>query len=346
MKSESNKITTDMDVEEKVAKSSLNRLIAWATVLGFLIIFIGVFIEKYDVPSVVNDVLFAIGTSIIASVIFYILYSRTAEKQVLSEISISTTKSAILFSYKEFQERFARQLPLKTYPKTDKPSKEFNDDFDRYLRESKIFFFKSDSAGYLSYRLNKLSKQGLIASKEVKIMIADPREVHVFESDLRMSLKNNQDIKKNSQDNDLLGNLEISAFTNKIQGLRKEVYITLVALFDIKHLAKTEVYLHKEYPFFRAEIFDGAIFLNYVLGGEYPSTYLYPNTTYIYDAYYLNFKQNFNPPLINIVFDKKLTDNKFLKILKTLGCKHSIENLRKGKDERFEKYHKEESSEK
>lgn len=271
-----------------------------------------------------QEILIAIGTSILASVCFYLLYSRTAENRVLREVSVQVTKIATEYATSLFKERFDKMMPAKIYPQTNVPTKGFNDDFDDLLKDSKTYKYKGDVAAYTAFRLHSLSQKGTLLEKEIKLLLLDPREISLFEGRAQMELSSKSYSKT-----------ELTDYAN---ALRTKVYITLVALFDICHSIRVEVAFHKEHLFFRSEIFDDGLFLTYYLGGEFPSTYLYTRKTLSYDAFLLNFWQNYNDSTAIFVFNNQLTEDEFKNRLHVLGCTMSIEDLRYEMNESFKKH--------
>jgi hypothetical protein len=284
-------------------------------------------------PSVENwrgaigqEILIAIGTSIIASILFYILYSMSAEDKVLREISESSAKVATEFATSLFQQRFESMLPVKVYPATAAPVEEFDIDFDNLLHDSKIYKHKGDSAGFATFRLTVLSERGYPLDKEITLLLLDPRRNDLFEERAKHEL---------SILHKMYNKAQLFETANK---LRNNVYITLMGLYDICHITKVQVAFYEEHVFFRTELMDKGAFLTYYLGGEFPGSYLYSQKTFTYKAYFSNFRQVYDASTKKICFDNRLQDDEFSKYLQELGCEFDIDELRKLKDERYEKY--------
>ncbi len=135
-----------------------------------------------------QQILIAIGPSILASILFYLLYSRTAEDRVLREVSTQVTQIATEYATSLFQQRFNNMMPAKIYPETGVPSKEFNDDFDKILGRSMIYKYKGDAASYTTFRLHTLCQKGSLLDKEIKLLLLDPRELQLFEDRAQVEL--------------------------------------------------------------------------------------------------------------------------------------------------------------
>jgi hypothetical protein len=289
-------------------------------------------IEKWQ-DALLLDVMLAIGTSIIASVVFYWLYSITAENKVIREISSSVSVATMDYAKTLYENRFERLLPAKIYPETNVPLIEFNEDLSANLTNSNSYLFKGDSGEFTCFRLTNLCEGGRSVGKEIKLIIADPRESEIVHSRAQVELM------RKSLMSQALSRTELLSMTEK---LREKVFLTLVALYDISHLLKVEVALHKEFPFYRAEIFDDGIFLTYYLRSflkpTFPSTYYFGHSSFTYEAYLLNFRMSFDAAEYHITYDSKMTEEKLQTILKDLGCETSVEDFRQMKETLFSKF--------
>jgi hypothetical protein len=275
------------------------------------------------------EILIAIGASLVSSVIFYALYSGIAEERVLRDVASRTAKVATEYSMSLFQSRFENMLPSKIYPATPWPIKEFDQDFNKVLHESRIYYFKGGSADFTSFRLANLFAEGAsLLGKDIVIILLDPTELRFFEERAQTILSDSCEV---------FSKEDLADMSNR---LRLGVFVTLVALFDICQMIRVVVTFHKEHLFFRMEMFEGGMFLTYYVGGEFPGTYFYPAGTFSYKAYLQNFNQSYQSGTPHRVFDTRTTENELASWLEELGCKYSIEDLRKLKHEVFERYRK------
>lgn len=284
-------------------------------------------------PSILNwqgaigqEILIAIGTSILSSTVFYWIYSRTAEERVLKEISANASEAATEYTLGLFQERFERMLPTKVYPATDVPVAEFDHDFDMFLKDSKIYKFKGDTANFTTFRLTTLCEQGYPVDKDITLLLIDPVRDDLIEGRAKGELSGTRRAYSKLQ------------LTEVMHETRLSIFVAMISLFDICHAIKVELAFHQEHSFFRTELLDGALFLTYYLGGPFQGTYLYSQATFPYIAYLQNFRQNYATSKYRITFDSPMTENDLSKHLTELGCKLSIEELRQRKEERFAKY--------
>ena len=158
------------------------------------------------------------------------------------------------------------------------------------------------------------------------MLLLDPRENRLFEKRAQFELS-----KSDNQ-------YSRARLIDETEELRIDVFVTLVALFDIRHRINVNVAFHKEPLFFVSEFLDEGLFLTYYLGSEFPGTYLYNKSTLAYEAYLQNFRQSYEISTYHISFSNELEETDFSVHLQTMGCKLNLEELRHLRDKRFEKY--------
>lgn len=274
------------------------------------------------------QILIAVSTSIFSSMLFYLLYSRLLEKRVLRDVTANVTANAVRYAYMLFHSKFDRMLPTHVYPAANTPIPEFLQHLDNVLQDSHIYKFKGDAGGFTTFRLDRLCQNSHLLEKEVLLLILDPRENNLLRERAKIELsKSKPDFKK--------ADLE-----EHIEKLRKSIYATVVAAFDIAHKARIQIAFHKEHLFFRSEIFNDGIFLTYYVGGEFPSTSYYPKHTFTYDAFLENFRQNFKTADPILSFSTTMTEDDLKSKLDLLACAYKIEDLRNFQQELFGVYDK------
>jgi hypothetical protein len=270
------------------------------------------------------EILVAVGTSIVASTVFYLLYSKSAEEKVLREVGEMALEHAMTL----FASRFERMLPTRIFSDTDVPTEEFNTYFNQLLKGSKSYKYKGDAASFTTFRLSNYYASDHHYEREITLLLLDPREEKCFEERAQVELMRSK--RPYNQ-------LELM---QRKEDLRNGVYVSLVALFDLRHRVNAEVAFYKELPFFRSEIMDEGILISYYLGGQFPSTYSYGRSTLAYEAFLLNFRQNYEAACIRIAFNTQLKEDELKRCIQELGCSSSLEDLRLLKEERFKRYRK------
>lgn len=150
---------------------ALKRLLSWIVVIGVSLAVLGVALstsilgKPSELAISLGSALLALGLTITGTGIFYYAYNRLAEIEIMREVALrvseaathEATKKAVGAAEEWFKNRFARLMPIKTYPKSETPQEEYNSDYLRYLRDSPFFYFKGDSAEIASYRLQLLT---------------------------------------------------------------------------------------------------------------------------------------------------------------------------------------------
>lgn len=324
----------DMETHDKepettvIAKLSRIVFISFSLFVGVALIVVGSLIKidsLHPINQITQTVFLAIGTSVVSSVLFYLLYSWTAEERVLNNVSEKVTKKALKFAHELYIKNYQYLLPAKLYPETDFPLKEYNDHFDDLLSKSSIYYCKSFAAEYLTYRLK--SNSDLFTGKDLKIMIADPKIERILKCRAQMSIKKSN-----------VGPISSNELTDEIDRVKKEIFTTLYSLYACRCSKATEVYFHDEYPFSRVEFFEQGMFITYYYGGEYPHTYFYEKSTFIYSAHLLYFRQNFENQNTPLTFNEHLTEKNFKKEFQKYRCELSLNELNDLMENRISKF--------
>jgi len=89
--------------------------------------------------SILGSTLIALGTSLIAAVIFYELYSRIAEQRVLFELGQQVVQISNQNAMELFRQHFEKMMPAKIYPPTNAPIQGFNEDFEGLFARTKQY---------------------------------------------------------------------------------------------------------------------------------------------------------------------------------------------------------------
>lgn len=292
---------------------SILLIIAW--------IFIDLFYPQIKWASILSVFCQTTGTSILASVVFYYLFSVSTESRIIKNLSAEASKQAVDYAMQQVSQKFNNVMPLKIYPKTSTPLEEFNRDFDSYAKTSKIYYFMGDSATYTAKRLKRYRTEKNLVGKKIELLLLDPTETEIIKTRMRNDYPD--------CDKQELG--------KRVEQFQLSVFVTLRCLFELNE--PVTVGFHHERLVFRYEIFDEAMFLTYRLGGVMLHTHLYLRESTLYQSFHLHFLQCSESCVktkrINFIPDLKQND--FADILKRLGCSYSIEELDEKKRERENK---------
>lgn len=310
---------------------------AWAAltvilvfVLALILIIIGYLVA---LPEKYLDAFQAVGESIIASLVLYVLVSLFLDPRRQLAQAHELAKYAIHEANKQFQERFQVSLPTAVGEESDVPKREFRESFATLLVDSTRYDHCGTTAHFASFRLAAAQRNPAVTRlDQVRMCILDPRADDIIRAHCYLRLREGTDER-------------LADFvTAEVSRLQEEIYITLVALYDISDTVSTTVFLHANLPYFRCEMFDGGMFLTYYLGGSaYPETLEFATSTRPYGAYKsaMTLVRRFSTRTIQFGHtgpssDRVADEDSLVALLSELGCTTSLTDLRANRDQRFE----------
>jgi hypothetical protein len=319
----------DRDLRARYARARAVIIVVVLIGIGAALSDIGVVLE---VSKEVDSYAKSIGSAILASVIVYILISWLLEPVRQRAQAADVSRFAIEVANRQFQERFEASLPTATYEASAIPKPKFQEAFVPMLVLSTRYDYKGDSANFTSFRLYTLSDKDEVRRLEIRICVIDPRAEEPLRAHAEHRLARKRQIPT-------AGILE-----KEINQIREDVYVSMVALFDIRHAVATNLYFHRDLPFFRCEMFDDSMFLTYYLGSAaYPETLHFVRNTRPYMAYNKSLELTRRFAWEAIYFssvgpsaDLVSTEEKLVERLRILGCQADPEALREKMDDRFE----------
>ena len=307
-------------------------VIAAAFVLGATLIIVG-FLPR--LPSGLEDVFRAVGTSVIASLILYVLVSVTLDpkRQVVQ------ARQAILYGIeeanKQFASRFEAALPTAVFEGSRIPKPSFRNAFTDLLSSSTRYDFKGDSANFTSYRLARCRDHPEIRRlDQIRLCVLDPR------SERALQVYAEQYLRQEDQPYDPVKTAD------KAAEIRNDIYVSLWTLYRIRNQVTTSVFFHSDLPFFRCELFDNGLLLTYYLDHriypDYPETLQFSASTRPYKAYNsaMTVARHFAPKVV--IFSETgpgsdiiNTDERFSTLLHSLGCELERDEFEDRQEQRF-----------
>jgi hypothetical protein len=300
------------------------------TILGTGLIFVG-YATKLRQPYA--ETVRAVGQSIIASVMVYVLISLILDpvRQKLQAREISMY--AIEVANEQFQKRFEAALPIAVFESSKIPKPAFRDAFVRLLLSSRRYDIKGSSAEFTTFRLAAGSQHREFRTlDQIRLCLLDPQADDLLYAQAHLSLR-----EAHQHITDL-------ALSECVTDLRNRIYVSLVTLFDIRDALRTTVYFHHDLPLFRCELFDDGMFLTYYLDGvDYSESLQFARSTRPYRAYATSMELTRNFAAQVMLFsttgpsrDLVNTESALSHWLGALGCTLAIDDLRTRRDERFE----------
>ena len=264
-----------------------------------------------------GDILVGIGTGVASSTFVVWAYGRFAEERSQARIGKEATNAALNAAGNFLRTRFEQVLPKSTYPKSRRPTEEFRRDFVPHLEKSKLYLHRGDDAGFAAFRLATHAYHPAVKSLlTVQFCVLDPRAVAHVRQRAKLELENS-----NEQ------NFSEAQLQQQAAHVRRKIFITLFALFTVRHVRPVEVFLHRDISFFRAEIFDDAVFLSFYRGGEFPGTYQFDKDSFVYQAFLNATQMSIEASAYYIKFNLQLTEDAFKQHLLELECEISFADL-------------------
>ncbi|MFE2584522.1 hypothetical protein [Streptomyces sp. NPDC059378] len=301
-----------------------------ATVAGVLLTLWGLL---FDLDQQWSTALAAIGESVIASVFIYVMVSLFLDpiRQRLQAQELAGY--AIDVAHSQFQERFEASLPSGVFESADVPKLAFREAFQVLLESSTRYDSKGGAAEFATFRLAQgAEKRAFRRLDQIRLCIIDPRAEDCLRAHVFMRLREGR------------ATLSPDRVNNEIKKLQERVYVSLTALHDLRTALPTTVYLHRDLPFFRCEMFDSGMFLTYYLDGtEYPENLQFTSKTRPYRAYHasMDMTRRFASKIIPFGMEASHSiesDQEFSGLLTELGCHKPLEALRELRDERFDQF--------
>ncbi|MEV0642821.1 hypothetical protein AB0I77_49545 [Streptomyces sp. NPDC050619] len=297
-----------------------------ATVVGVVLIVWGL---VFDLDQEWSTALAAIGESVIASVFIYVMVSLFLDPLRQRLQAQELAGYAIDVAHSQFRDRFEASLPSGVFESADVPKRGFREAFQMLLESSTRYDSKGGAAEFATFRLALGSdKRAFRRLDQIRLCILDPGAEECLRAHVTMRLR--EQGATTTQDVD-----------REIEVLRMRVFVSLTALHDLRAALATTVYLHRDLPFFRCEMFDDGMFLTYYLDGtEYPENLQFSSKTRPYRAYHasMDMTRKFASRVIRFGTETGHvigSDQEFTDLLAELGCSTPLEELRRRRDERF-----------
>ena len=284
------------------------------------------------IPSY-KDVFISVSTSLLASLIFALIYSSVVDRHhmtvVNSELSLSVKEAVDEIKqlqqgnmqqitdltlakieeiekshYHEITHHFRELIPSAYFPPTNQPDQRFNDILNTSLAKSHLYLFKGVTGRFIASRLSIVNHHNLTC----KILLIDPAS----EDLLRLYIR------------DRFGaNVTFAEVAERVRKVKQEIYMTVVDLFDQARWTSVDIKMYNGPVFYRTEIFDEQVFISYFtakIPTAFPTTYLYSRDSFFYNAFLTDFNQTFELASISTIFNSRSTEHDLLNFLTRIGC--------------------------
>lgn len=247
----------------------------------------------------------SISTSLLASPIFAFIYSGVSERYHMMVIR-NDLAQCIREEMKGVMHSYRALLPDDEFPLTDKPTERFNRTLIDSLKKSRFYYFKGVTGRHIPSRLIDIKPKNLSCD----LLLVDPRNDEL----LRLYILDRFGLGKNTQEMAFL-----------LENVRKEIYMSIVALFDQAHQLNIEIKIGVyNCPIFsRTEILDDVAFISYFTektATDYPTTYVYKKDSFFYNTIYTDFRQTRDLLSLSMILNNHKTEVELQHFLTTIGC--------------------------
>lgn len=334
MKKAYNQSERAQDLQKLVTSYCQILLSLFLIILGLAISFFCYKSPSAREQSTVNDLItcigVAIGTSIAASGLFYVIYSRFAEEQVMNKVAEYATKTAIdqISIYQKWN-------LCKVFESSAGTNLHYLRAFRDAVKQSEKYWFKGNTGYRITYWISKWAHNN-IPLESVTFVFLDPRINNLY-CDLAVRNHQKHTCQKRSKNPESEHQLAL-----EIQEELMKLYVSLVTLAEINHPKfEITVFFHEDRTSIRSEIFSNGIFIAYYFGydddnDEHHQFYVKDSMTY--RAYSYDFDLVYsNRAKAALTIQKggeRKSDSEIETILNCLGCKASLSDIRKEKNKR------------
>jgi hypothetical protein len=272
--------------------------------------------------ALVQPLVIGIASSLVASALFLVMFRLLLERDLVDYYIATTVDETI----ERISASRLAMVPSKVFPSSETPLENFEEDFDRLFSGSTLFSFKGASASFLAYRLTEEKSPPEHHSLEVRVLILDPTAEDLLEAHARRALARQGDFRH-------------STLSQKKKALRTTILENTLAFHELRHKFDIDVRYHRDFVFYRAEIFSGGLFLSYYDGGKhFPASALFGPETVVYRAHRLDTAHAFER--YAETSSKRFESDSAEEHLAALGFQDDLATLRRGLTERHEEYRK------
>lgn len=259
-----------------------------------------------------QDQLYSVAASLIASIGFAVIFTLLANKEFHELIRHEITQGARSISNtvtKEINELYIAHNPSGIYMATTGIDRVFNADLTKDLKSSSFYLFRGISAKYVPCRVMS-SRHHLSV---LKVVILDPRDSRSVGLRAR---DRNRNPKYSGKSMEFLAD-----------EIRKEIYMSVVALFDCRYTCPVEIAYGVGTSVVRFEIFDEALYMSLYHTDRaselhYPETIRYSNNSVLYNLYRLDTFREFELSEKQIKFNSGASEAMLLNHLREMGLEY------------------------
>jgi hypothetical protein len=262
----------------------------------------GIVLVLQDHALTKDAILSSIGLNLVAGVLFAIIFTL---------LSARIQEHATTQSMEDQLEKLSKQLgsdlaqwnhdylPSETYPALDPISgygKKFNVDMMHSLEATDFYAFRGPSARYVAVRLRESQR----IPQQVRVAMLSPGD--------------HRAIARRASDRRLWARSKGKSPEQLTQEVHDELIMSVISLFDYRHICPVELLYTEDTAVFRFEMFDDAVYISWFhgpqsSGKEMPESMRFPLDSFYYKVMKLDFVRRFEISEHKITFDASQGDD-------------------------------------
>ena len=226
-----------------------------------------------------DNVFWSIAISLSVSLSFTFFQGKLCHNDY-GEI-VEVINKALSANNQEISNYFGKYSPMKTYPSSNTPIVDFNNEFDKAFCTTLSYKYMGDRGEYLAFRLDKLKDQQRDSNRGIDIEILLPDiTVDDFVTARIDSLKRKEKyIKIENQD---------KLVKAVVRDYKICIIKSLLSYSKLKSYYQFKICFYKDIPFIRYEIVDNVLVISLLTmdaNMKYPPTFIYSKESAYYSAF-------------------------------------------------------------
>jgi len=266
----------------RTVRRRLGRYAFWlACVIALLVSFVLINVDR---PASAGPFLSAIGVNLLAAIVFALIFSALSDRVQQENLRLELAEQFKTLKEDmraDLQRTASTYLPTTTYRAASTFEDAFNRDITSALATTTFYGFRGTSAKYVAQRV-KLARHRPL---QVRVITLDPTD----EPSLR----------RRATDRLAQPGYSGRSTDELVREIRDEIFMSVVALFDIREVCPVELLLVSEPLVTRVELFDDSVFVSWYQGPDstavpFPETLRFQSQSFPYEIERLSLARRFD----------------------------------------------------
>jgi hypothetical protein len=284
-----------------------------SSLASIVVALVGVSLLFWDKSVTLDRGLSTIGLGLISAALSALLISgintRVQERILLEKIGdeFSTLATRITDNAAELN----NYVPIGQYAATEDFNPNFNRAITNALETSSLYYFRGTTAKYVPARLQRAAQVARVPN-QVKVVMLDVKAVKAVR-------RKAGDLKKRHS----TGEMSTEVLMDQIID---ETLMSLVALFDCRHLCSIEIGLNPASGLTRVELFDSSVFISWYANPAvarlyFPETMKFKAESYMHEYQRLELLRRVEICDHKVTFDSNQEEDDILDILTNIAAR-------------------------